>query len=144
MLSPPRTMSREEIVSSYRKLYRSALRAVQYSTPARFVVRDQLRRAFRERGAVFDADGARRTVWFLNAAAQEKGLEHKIVKSLLRTAFDRYQPVHWSRLTRMNPKAPSVQCRQTEELLQTERAAGRLTARPPETRSARRRTGTTT
>jgi hypothetical protein len=30
-----------------------------------------------------DPEGVKRTIWFLQAAAKEKGLEHKIVKNLL-------------------------------------------------------------
>ncbi len=102
-------MSKEEIIHGYRKLYRSGLRAVQFSKPARFVVRDQLRRAFRERGATFDADGVRRTVWFLNAAAAETGLEHKIVKNLVRVAHERYNHhLRWLTISKMKPRNPSV------------------------------------
>ncbi len=72
------------------------------------MVRDQLRRAFGERGATFDADGVRRTVWFLKAAAQDTGLEHHILKNLVRIAQERYRPVHWYNITNMKPQPPSV------------------------------------
>ncbi|OAA68791.1 mitochondrial carrier protein [Niveomyces insectorum RCEF 264] len=105
-------MSNAELVQAFRRLYRSALRAVQYSKPARYVVRDQLRAAFRGqhspltaspkhrpaggggggdphtgRAAVFDPEAVRRTVWFLNAAAASRGLEHRIVRNLVLTAY---------------------------------------------------------
>jgi hypothetical protein len=75
--------SNQQVIHAYRHLYRSALQAVQYARPNRFIARDQLRSAFRERGAQMDPEGVKRTIWFLQAAAKEKGLEHKIVKNLL-------------------------------------------------------------
>lgn len=84
-------MAQEEVLHAYRHLYRAALRAVCYSQPASTTVRDQLRRAFRDRTSTspFDKRTVRRTVWFLNNAARERGTEHKIVKSLLLTQFYR-------------------------------------------------------
>lgn len=79
----------------YRCLYRSALRAVQYSIPARFVVRDQLRAAFRTDGAVLSKEVAQRTNWFLHAAAKERGLEHKVLKNLVRIAYERNKQRQW-------------------------------------------------
>lgn len=80
---PPPPAPRHAIIRSYRLLYRHALRAVQYSPPNRFVVRDRLRRAFRESGPdAYDAERIRNTVRFLDAAARDKGLEHRLVKSL--------------------------------------------------------------
>lgn len=76
-------MAREEVLHAYRHLYRAALRAVCYSKPASTVARDQLRRAFRDKTSTFDNRAVRRTVWFLNNAARERGTEHKIVKNLL-------------------------------------------------------------
>lgn len=69
------------------------------SKPARFVVVAQLREAFRDsspdtlaaRREHFNQDCIRRTVWFLNVAAREKGLEHKIVKGLVHTVWSRRQ-----------------------------------------------------
>lgn len=82
-------MAQEEVLHAYRHLYRAALRAVCYSQPASITVRDQLRRAFRNRTGTFDMRTVRRTVWFLNNAARERGTEHKIVKSLLLTQLYR-------------------------------------------------------
>jgi len=82
-------MSQQEIVTMYRKLYRAGLRAVQYSKPARYVLRDQLRAGFRQRGATFDPEATRRTVWFLNLAAAETGLAHRVVKNLIHVAWAR-------------------------------------------------------
>lgn len=86
---PMAKMAQEEVLQAYRHLYRAVLRAVCYSQPASTVARDQLRRAFRDRTGTFDKRTVRRTVWFLNNAAREKGTEHKIVKSLLLTQLYR-------------------------------------------------------
>jgi hypothetical protein len=82
-----------EIIHAYRHLLRAGLRAVQFSMPARFVVRDQLREGFRERDATFNRERIRRTIWFLKAAAQERGLEHKILKNLVRVYWERKRNV---------------------------------------------------
>lgn len=83
-----------EIISAYRHLYRGLLKAVQYSSPARRVVRDQLRLAFRNPvlstatgTPIWDAEGIKRTKWFLDAAAKEKGIEHRILKNLIKVRF---------------------------------------------------------
>ncbi|KUI67455.1 hypothetical protein VM1G_11495 [Cytospora mali] len=80
-------MSKEEVIHAYRHLYRAALKAVCYSKPASFVARDQLRRAFRSRGATFDGKAIRRTIWLLHNAARERGIEHQIVRNILLTQF---------------------------------------------------------
>lgn len=72
-----------QVIHAYRNLYRHLLKAVQYARPNRFIARDQLRKAFREPGAQLDPEGIKRTVWFLQAAAKERGLEHRILKNLL-------------------------------------------------------------
>lgn len=77
------TTDHQAILHAYRRLYRSLLQAVQYATPARYVARDQLRAAFREPDAALDPEGVKRTVWFLQAASKERGLEHKILKNLI-------------------------------------------------------------
>lgn len=77
-------MSNEAVVHAYRHLYRQSLRAVQFSKPARFTLRDRLRLAFR-RGHVkdFDSRKIKTTIEFLEYATKENGLEHRIVKNLL-------------------------------------------------------------
>lgn len=84
-------MTAVDVVRAYRHLYRNLLRAVQYSSPARYIARDQLRRAFREGGsqASLNNEGVKRTIWFLEAAAREKGLEHKVLKNLIRVKGER-------------------------------------------------------
>ncbi|KAL6804662.1 hypothetical protein GGI42DRAFT_300365 [Trichoderma sp. SZMC 28013] len=105
--------SKLDITHAYRHLYRGLLRAVQYSAPARYVVRDQLRAAFRERDAALDREGVKRTVWFLEAAAKERGLEHKILKNLVRVRLDRSWGVRtWKRAlneTKQKPEARRLQ-----------------------------------
>ncbi|RSL72661.1 hypothetical protein CEP54_000604 [Fusarium duplospermum] len=87
--------ARLEAIHAYRRLYRCLLKAVQYTLPARFVVRDQLRSAFREPGAKYNARGIQRTIWFLEAAAKEKGMEHRILKNLIRVQLRRGYYKSW-------------------------------------------------
>jgi hypothetical protein len=85
-------MSNIEILHAYRQLLRHGLHAVQFSLPARFVIQSQLRKAFRPKkgeSKTFDPEAIRRTIWFLKAAAAERGLEHKIVKNLVKVAWAR-------------------------------------------------------
>ncbi|KAM0426965.1 hypothetical protein ACHAPT_007863 [Fusarium lateritium] len=84
-----------EVTHAYRRLYRCLLKAVQHTIPARFVVRDQLRAAFREPGARFEEKAIKRTVWFLEAAAKEKGMEHRILKNLIRVHLKRDYHKSW-------------------------------------------------
>lgn len=78
-----------DIVRAYRHLYRGLLRAVQYSKPARFTARNQLRTGFRK-GSIqdFNQEKISKTLEFLVGAERERGLEHKIVKNLLYTAWN--------------------------------------------------------
>lgn len=73
--------SRQEIVLAYRHLFQHLLRAVQYSKPARYIVRDQLRNAFRSK--TYNASTISNTLTFLDNAARSTGLEHKILKNLV-------------------------------------------------------------
>jgi hypothetical protein len=76
-------MADVQVLHAYRHLYRNGLRAVQYSKPARYSVRDKLRVAFREKGAKLEPTSLARTLQFLEAAARSRGLEHNIVRNLL-------------------------------------------------------------
>ncbi|KAK3304226.1 uncharacterized protein B0T15DRAFT_233315 [Chaetomium strumarium] len=78
-----------ELIHAYRRLLRAGLRAVQFSQPSRSTLTERLREGFRDPKGVLDAERVRRTVWFLNAAAQQRGLEHKILKNLCRVHWDR-------------------------------------------------------
>ena len=80
--------SSQDIVRSYRLLYRNVLYAVQYATPAKYTARTLLQNAYRTGiAADYDAQKINNTVTFLEGAAREKGLEHKILKSLLHTWY---------------------------------------------------------
>lgn len=80
--------SQKEILTAYRHLYRHGLRAVHYSAPARYTLRDRLRKAFRRGGpSQFDQERIDRTLVFLTGAALNNGLEHKIVRGLLQTWY---------------------------------------------------------
>jgi hypothetical protein len=78
------TMATKPVIHAYRHLYRHGLRAVQFSKPARYTLRDRIRLAFRK-GSVADFQPERvaNTLEFLQYATRENGLEHKIVKNLL-------------------------------------------------------------
>jgi hypothetical protein len=78
------TPSHQELIYTYRSLYKHLLRAVQYSKPARFIARNRLRLEYRN-NPVSRYDSARisRTLEFLDAAAKTAGLEHRIVKNLM-------------------------------------------------------------
>ena len=75
---------RQAIVQAYRSLYRKALHAVQYSSPARHVIKATLEKAFRG-GRVSDYNATRvgNTILFLDNAAKYAGIEHRILKNLL-------------------------------------------------------------
>ncbi|KAI0439758.1 DUF1763-domain-containing protein [Xylaria telfairii] len=83
-------MADPKIIHAYRHLYRGLLHAVQFSKPARYTARNQLRRAFREEGAKYDARGIARTIRFLDAATRERGPEHRVLKNLIFIAWSRY------------------------------------------------------
>jgi len=88
--------SSQDLIYAYRHLYRGLLRAVQYSKPARFTARDQLRDAFRrEDPSNFSKQKVERTIEFLRLAAAEAGLEHKLVKNLLYTEWGRRRAYVW-------------------------------------------------
>lgn len=76
--------SARDIARSYRRLYRHGLQAVQYSAPARYVLRDEMRHAYRNNSIVdFNVERIENTVQFLCSAAREKGWAHRIVKNLI-------------------------------------------------------------
>lgn len=86
----------QELTHAYRHLYRNLLNAVQYSKPARYTARDQLRDAFRKDDpSAFNKERIDRTIEFLRLAAQEAGLEHKLVRNLLFTSWCRRRAYQW-------------------------------------------------
>ncbi|KAG9194615.1 hypothetical protein G6011_04650 [Alternaria panax] len=77
-------MSQQAVIHAYRHLYRHSLRAIQFSKPARYTLRDRLRLAFRKGSATdYEPQRIQNTLEFLQYATKESGLEHKIVKNLL-------------------------------------------------------------
>ena len=81
-------MSNTEIINAYRALYRAGLRAIHYSKPARYVLRNTLREAFREEPiSNFSARRVENTLQFLQRAEQDTGMEHKILRNLLKARY---------------------------------------------------------
>ncbi|KAM7216673.1 hypothetical protein V8F06_007903 [Rhypophila decipiens] len=80
--------SKLDILHSYRHLMRAGLRAVCFSKPSRFIIRDVLRDGFRDRKAIFRPAAVQRTILFLQAA-QKKGFEHRLLKTLTRISWER-------------------------------------------------------
>ena len=77
-------MSSREFLHAYRQLYRTSLQAIQYASPARHTLRKLLNTEFRLGDRqYFDPKKIENTLHFLQAAANSRGLEHRIVKSLL-------------------------------------------------------------
>ncbi|CAI6332569.1 unnamed protein product [Periconia digitata] len=85
LLHLPKVMSSQDIVHGYRHLYRHGLRAVQFSKPARYVLRDRLRLAFRKptQKNEYNPQRIQNTIEFLQYATTHSGLEHKVLKNLL-------------------------------------------------------------
>ena len=82
--------TQQDYIYAYRGLYRALLHAVQYAKPARYIGRDMLRNEFRKGNpATFDQARINNTIGFLNLAAKEAGLEHRLVKNMLRVEYER-------------------------------------------------------
>ncbi len=87
MTAPPSTL---QLIHAYRSLLRTALHAVQFSKPARYVVKSRLRAAFRDRTPEqFNAVRVARTLQFLQGAVGRKGLEHVLLKRLMHVWWER-------------------------------------------------------
>ncbi|EXJ77569.1 hypothetical protein A1O3_09796 [Capronia epimyces CBS 606.96] len=83
-------MSTQDRLRAYRHLYRAALKAVCYASPARYEVRDILRESFRSSPATsFNSRRVENTLLFLKNAGLYNGYEHKILKNLLHLKFFR-------------------------------------------------------
>ena len=80
---------------------------MQYSTPARYVVRDRLRLAFRL-SPVSDFEPRRiaNTLQFLDGAAKSTGLEHHVLRNLLMTWY--WEPSQWKARSRDREKMDIV------------------------------------
>lgn len=83
-----------EIRSQFRRFYRISMRAVQYSSPAKYCMLAKVKRCFRHMtphpDALVEARIRDNTYDFLERAAREKGLEHKIVRNLCFVEWSRY------------------------------------------------------
>ena len=81
-------MSNAEILHAYRSLYRATLRAIHFSKPARFELRDTIRTSFRtEPSSNFSQKRVANTLEFLARAEKDTGMEHKILKNLLHVKY---------------------------------------------------------
>jgi len=68
---------------------------VQYSSPARYTIRDRLRRAFRECPVEdFEPQRVANTLEFLDGARKSNGLEHHVLRNLLMTWY--WEPYQWA------------------------------------------------
>lgn len=79
---------RKVLVRAYRSLYRTALRAVFYASPARYQIRDTMRTAFSaDSKEHFDPWRVKNTIEFLERAGAYTGTEHKILRNLLHVRY---------------------------------------------------------
>jgi hypothetical protein len=101
-MAPAMTLT---IPQAYRNLYRATLRATLYSSPARFIIRNRLRSAFRappsKQPYPFDPSRISRTLLFLRSAAESPNLERKVVKNLVRVWGERERLLKQSKQTRV-------------------------------------------
>ncbi|KAL7276550.1 hypothetical protein RUND412_000430, partial [Rhizina undulata] len=76
-------ISKNLILASYRRVYKAGLAAIQFSDPARYAVRDKIRKAFRRSPpSAYSQLRIDNTVEFLRIAARRRGTEHQIVRNL--------------------------------------------------------------
>ncbi|KAI5302765.1 hypothetical protein KEM56_000384 [Ascosphaera pollenicola] len=74
--------------TAYRHLYREGLKCIRYSTPARYMLRDTMRKSFRKGSAEeFDPGRVLNTLKFLGRAGEYLGTEHHIVKNMLHVRY---------------------------------------------------------
>lgn len=80
------------IVQAYRSLYRNGLHAVQYSKPARYVLKTTLENAFRNNAtSEYNAHRVGNTILFLENAAKFAGIEHRLLQNLLIVRYWEYR-----------------------------------------------------
>jgi hypothetical protein len=81
-------MKSQMIRNAYRDLYKASLYAVEYSSPARNIIRTQLRKAFRQSPeSQFDPQRIENTIQFLYNAAKNSKMEHRVLKNLIRMHY---------------------------------------------------------
>ncbi|KZF21552.1 DUF1763-domain-containing protein [Xylona heveae TC161] len=94
--------TRLQLIHAYRHLWREGHRAIQFSKPSRYTLRDRLRNAFREGKATdFDERKITNTLEFLRGATSQKGVEHHIVKNLMYAWW-------WERKNIYHPRKPTA------------------------------------
>lgn len=82
--------SQTQILHAYRHLLKASLRAIQYAKPARYTALQHVRDAFRlSHASAYDEASIKRTLEFLNHAAKTRGLEHRLVKNVVRVWGER-------------------------------------------------------
>ena len=80
----PMKADKASVTSAYRRLLRTALQAVRFSTPARYQVNGILRDSFRNAPpAAFVPRRIEKTIGFLEQAREHAGLEHKILRNII-------------------------------------------------------------
>lgn len=81
-------MTGQAVIHAYRQLYRNALRATHRSYPAKHVIRETIRTAFRTEPAYnFSLQRVKNTENFLKRAEKDTGIEHRILKNLLHVRY---------------------------------------------------------
>ncbi len=81
-------MTDQAVIHAYRHLYRNALRATHRSSPAKHVIRETIRTAFRvEPAFTFSLQRVKNTEDFLKRAENDTGMEHRILKNLLHVRY---------------------------------------------------------
>jgi hypothetical protein len=80
-------VDRRAVVHAYRHLYRQGLKAIQYSTPGRYMVLKTLRTSYRSRSEQFEPAKIAKTLQFLERASEVSGMEHKILRNILMARY---------------------------------------------------------
>ena len=84
------TVHNPAVISAYRRLLRTALQAVRFSSPARYQIRNILRDSFRDSPSeAFIPRRIDNTVAFLEQAREHNGLEHKILRNIAHVRYYR-------------------------------------------------------
>lgn len=92
------SIPKADIIHAYRLLHKSGLHAVQYSTPARQMLRATLNDAFRNSPSTdFVPKRIENTVVFLQNAAKARGMEHRILKNILHVRY-------WAKYVKKTPQ----------------------------------------
>lgn len=96
-----------QIVQAYRCVYKASLYAVRYSKPGRYIVRDEIRSAFRRSPVTaFDVDKIKNTLEFLEGAGKEAGMESKILKSLCEVIFKQKKRAEFHKAPPLDKQTP--------------------------------------